>query len=185
MPTVEPAHQRTTPRRHSKLSSDAKHQLDALHRAYFADAGETAARYGITFGQVVEHLQCARPNARRIAYDRVQYIGDLVHAAACTHEVALAWMDLSQVYEPWLVRVCRSRTVEMDPIILVRRLLRDLNRRNRAPSTADQPSLRSYVGTYPLRSWLTDRVLGFMRRETGVANRWRAPIATTVERLVP
>lgn len=185
MSTVETARLQTTQRRNTRLSQDAKRHLDALHRAYFADASETAARYGITFGQVVEHLHEARPNARRIAYDRVHHIGDLVHATACVHDVALAWMDLSQVYEPWLVRVCRSRTLESDPIVLVRRLLRDLHRRNRAPSTADQPSLRSFIGTYALRSWLTDRVLGFIRRENGVTCRWRGPVATTVERLVP
>jgi hypothetical protein len=163
---------------------DATSKLATLHRAYFAEAGEAAARYGITFGQIVEHLQSARPNARRVAYDRVRHLSDLVHAVACVHDVSLAWTDLSQLYEPWLVRVCRSRAMENDPIVLVRRLLRDLHRRNRAAATPDQPSLRIYVGSYALRSWLTDRVLGFVRRETGMSSRWRVPAGVTAEHFV-
>jgi len=165
--------------------TDTKTKLAVLHRAYFAEAGEAAARYGITFGQLIEHLHQARPSARRIAYDRVHYIADLVHAVACVEDVGVAWMDLSQMYEPWLVRVCRNRAQESDPIVLVRRLLRDLHRRNRAMSTPDQPSLRNYVGTYALRSWLTDRVLGFIRRESGVTCRWRGPVHSPAEHVVP
>jgi len=182
---VDSTRQQPTLPKNNKRAQETRLKLDAFRRAYFADAGEAAARYGIPFGQVHEHLIAARPNARRISYDRVHYVTDLVHAVACVQDVNVAWLDLSQMYEPWLVRVCRSRAVETDPIVLVRRLLRDLHRRNRAPSAADQPSLRNYVGTYPLRSWLADRVLGFIKRENGMACRWRGPTLATVERLVP
>jgi hypothetical protein len=185
MSRVDPARQRTAQRKNHKQAPEQREKLDILRRAYFAEAGESAARYGIAFGQVHEHLIAARPSARRISYDRVHHVADLVHAVACAHDIALAWMDLSQMYEPWLVRVCRSRAVDADPIVLVRRLLRDLHRRNRAPLTIDQPSVRNYVGTYPLRSWLADRVLGFIKRESGMTCRWRGPTLSAFERLAP
>lgn len=178
-PARQPAQRRTT-----KQAPD-RAQLDALRRAYFAEAGEAAARYGISFGQVHEHLLAARPSARRIAYARVTHVADLVHAVACVQDVAHAWMDLSQMYEPWLVRACRTRAVQAEPIVLVRRLLRDLHRRNRVAEAPDQPSLRNYVGTYPLRSWLADRVLGFIKREAGTTSRWRGPVLSVTEQVLP
>ena len=180
MPRVQPARERNSLRRSTKPVEDPA-KLDALRRKYFAEASETAARYGISFGQVHEHLLHARSGARRIAYDRVQHVADLVHAVACVQDVGLAWLDISQMYEPCLVRVCRSRATNGEPIVIVRRLLRDLHRRNRAPEAPDQPTIRTYIGTYPLRSWLADRVLGFIKREAGMTSRWRGRPAMQAE----
>ena len=129
-----------------------------LRRAYFAQAGENAARYRVTFDRIIVHLWQARSTNRRTMLRSVSCLDDLIHAIACVDEVGLAWADLAERYERALIRRCRGHQDEIESTILVRRLFADLRRRNREACSMFAPSLRGYMGDKPLRIWLADRL---------------------------
>lgn len=136
----------------------------ALRWAYFAHARESAGRYGIAFDRVLIHLWQARRLRRRVPLRAIANLDDLVHAVACVDEVGSAWADLVDRYEAGLIRSSRAVLRGPDAIVFVRRLLGDLRRRKTDSSGQELPSLRSYLGTRPLRRWLTDRATGCLNR---------------------
>ena len=136
-----------------------------LRREYFAHAGVVANRYGITFDRVVAHLWHARRSHRHLPLRAVRHLDDVVHSAACIDQVSLAWSDMIEQYERPLVRRCRIQLDETASIIMVRRLFADLRRRSVEHDAPALPSLRCYRGVHPLRTWLTDRLVGMLARE--------------------
>ncbi len=137
----------------------------ALRRAYFAQAGDIAVRYGVGFDEVIAHAYAARVNHPHCALPVIRNIEDLVHAVACVGDVDVAWWDLSEQYERALVRACRQWFDGTDAIVFVRRLFAALRR-----DDDDIQSLRSFDGTRTMRRWLGDRIVGRMTTEgTGFA----------------
>lgn len=132
-----------------------------LRCAYFSQAGDSAARYGISFERIVQHLWDARHSNRRFTIGDVGHMDDLLHAVACVDDIPLAWVDLSERYERALVRKCRGSFDEVQSTVFVRRVLADLRRRSAVLSHDERlPSLHTYLGTRPLRLWLADRMIG-------------------------
>jgi hypothetical protein len=133
-----------------------------LRRAYFSHAGAIAARYGVRFERVIEHLRGARARYPHLAVPALGHMDDLVHAAACVAGCDLAWRDLVDAHERGLIRACREWMDDTDAIVLVRRLFAELRR--------EEPGiepLRSYDGTCTLRKWLGDRLIGRLNQVEG------------------
>lgn len=133
-----------------------------LRQAYFSQAGAVAARYGVRFDRVMEHLRTARARYPHLAIPVLAHVDDLVHAVACVDGCDLAWRDLGDAHERGLIRACREWMDGTDAIVLVRRLFAEL--RHQVPGI--QP-LRTYDGTCPLRKWLGDRVIGRLNQVEG------------------
>lgn len=156
-----------------RLNMDAhqcqRRAVERLRCAYFAQAGELAARYRVRFERVLQHLWNARRINPRLLLRFVLHVDDLVHAIACVDNVGLAWADLSERYELTLIRRCRHGHDEIEATLLVRRLLADLRRRNQAQCSIHAPALCCYAGTRPLRNWLSDR-LSAARTEVALMN---------------
>ncbi|MHC4220520.1 MAG: hypothetical protein ACYSU7_18940 [Planctomycetota bacterium] len=131
-----------------------------LRRAYFAQAGEIAMRYGVRFERVLDHLVVVRPGHFQHAIPVVRYLDDLIHAVACLDGVDLAWRDLSERHERALIRACRHWLDATDAIVFVRRLLAGL----RGDQEPDLQTLRSFDGSCSLRRWLGDRIVGALNR---------------------
>jgi hypothetical protein len=126
---------------------------DELRCAYFAQAADVAARYGVTFDDLVAHLWNVRAAVGRIALGRINYVDDLVHASACMGRDGLAWAEFIERYEPLLIRRCAERIDEVEAILLTRRLLGEL----RSPDRTG--GLHAYRATSSMRSWLTAKAL--------------------------
>ncbi len=133
-----------------------------LRQAYFSQAGLIAARYGVRFERVLEHLRAARLRYPHMAIPVLAHMDDLVHAVACVDGCDLAWRDLGDAHERGLIRACREWMDGTDAIVLVRRLFAEL--RHQVPGI--QP-LRTYDGACPLRKWLGDRVIGRLNQVEG------------------
>jgi hypothetical protein len=133
-----------------------------LRQAYFSQAGLIAARYGVRFERVLEHLRAARARHPHLAIPVLAHMDDLVHAVACVDGCDLAWRDLGDAHERGLIRACREWMDGTDAIVLVRRLFAEL--RHQVPGI--QP-LQTYDGTCPLRKWLGDRVIGRLNQVEG------------------
>lgn len=130
-------------------------RIDSLRRAYFAQAGEIAIRYGVLFDRIVDHVRGAEAlQPRRMPYS-IRYVEDLVHAAACVGGQDLAWRDLIEQHERALVRSCAEDYDPTQAIVLVRRFLAGL-RRDSLAGGCETWSLRRYEGTRSLRRWLRD-----------------------------
>ena len=138
-----------------------------LRKIFFATAGESAKRYGLSFDDVLFHLWHARGRGSRCALATVQHLNDLVHAAACTNGSSLAWQDFSCKYEWILVRHCGNWMPEPDAIMYVRRLIRTLAQPGSDVPCLPLPHPQSYLGTVPLRRWLCDRVSGYIVQHGG------------------
>ena len=134
--------------------------LSRLRRAYFAYARESAERYGISFDHVLMHLWAMRHVERKFSLKTVRYLDDLVHAVACTHGIGSAWRDLADYYERPLVRHCRHWLDEPAATIFIRRLLTEMRQCTGGVEETAVPSLSRYGGTWPLRRWLGNRVIG-------------------------
>ncbi len=159
-----PSQMRTARREHNAARCFRKDESE-LRRAYFAQAGDPAARYGISFDDVFSHLIATRANHTHASLPPVRHIDDLVHAIACVGNVDLAWWDLTEQYERTLVRACRQWLEATDAIVFVRRLFCGLRR-----DDDDIQSLRGFDGTRTMRRWLGDRIVGRMNTEgTGFA----------------
>ncbi|MHC4991501.1 MAG: hypothetical protein ACYTGC_11015 [Planctomycetota bacterium] len=150
--------------------------MSRLRYEYFAVGGLAAGRYGIEFDAVVRHLwhiRCDR--GQRIVIDDVQNLDDVVHAIACTQHVQLAWSDLFERYEPFLVRRCAERCGDTSAVLVVRRMLTAL--RDDPEIEISHPSrLSGFVGDEPLRTWLADRVHAEIGPRHSV---WCAPTSLT------
>ncbi len=143
--------------REHDTANDPPATQSELRRAYFAHAGEVAARYEVRFERVVEHLEEARTHHSHSSMPGVRQIDDLVHVVACIDGVDVAWWDLTEQHERALVRACRQWLEPTDAIVLVRRLIADLRR-----DDVGVQSLRGFDGTCTLRRWLGDRIMGRM-----------------------
>ncbi|MHC5008032.1 MAG: hypothetical protein ACYTGF_11805 [Planctomycetota bacterium] len=131
-----------------------------LRRAYFAQAGEIAMRYGVRFERVLDHLGELRGVQPQHSIPVVRYLDDLIHAVACVDGVDLAWRDLTDRHERALIRACRHWLDATDAIVFVRKLLAGL-RRDRE---LEVQKLRSFDGSCSLRRWLGDRIVGALNR---------------------
>jgi hypothetical protein len=131
-----------------------------LRRAYFAQAGEIAMRYGVRFERLLDHLDDLRGVHSQHSIPVVRYLDDLIHAVACVDDVDLAWRDLADRHERALIRACRHWLEATDAIVFVRRLLAGL-RRDR---DLEVQKLRSFDGSCSLRRWLGDRIVGGLNR---------------------
>jgi hypothetical protein len=131
-----------------------------LRRAYFAQSGEIAMRYGVRFERVLDHLDELRGVHPQHSIPVVRYLDDLIHAVACVDDVDLAWRDLADRHERALIRACRHWLDATDAIVFVRRLLAGL-RRDRE---LEVQKLRSFDGSCSLRRWLGDRIVGALNR---------------------
>ncbi len=152
-------------RQHNKTGCGRMDEA-TLRRAYFAQAGETASRYGVSFDDVMSHLRATRANHTHTALPVVRHIEDLVHAVACVGTIDLAWWDLSEQYERALVRACRQWLEATEAIVFVRRLFCGLRR----DDDGEIQPLRGFDGTRTMRRWLGDRIVGRMNTEgTGFA----------------
>ena len=157
--------QMRTARREHNAARCFRTDESELRRAYFAQAGDPAARYGISFDDVFSHLIATRANHTHATLPPVRHMDDLVHAVACVGAVDLAWWDLTEQYERTLVRACRQWLEATEAIVFVRRLFCGLRR-----DDDDIQSLRSFDGTKTMRRWLGDRIVGRMNTEgTGFA----------------
>ncbi len=159
-----PSKMRTARREHNAARC-CRTDESVLRRAYFAQAGDTASRYGIGFDDVLRHLRATRANHTHATLPVVRHIDDLVHAVACVGAVDLAWWDLTEQFEPALIRACRQWLDATEAIVFVRRLFCALRR-----GDDEIQSLRCFDGTRTMRRWLGDRIVGRMNTEgTGFA----------------
>ena len=149
-----------TARRERDAARCCRTDESTLRRAYFAQAGEMAARYGVGFDDVISHLRATRANHTNTALPAVRHIDDLVHAVACVDGVDLAWWDLTEQYEQPLVRACRQGFEGAEAIVFVRRLFCALRR-----DDDDIQSVRGFDGMRTMRRWLGDRIVGRMNTE--------------------
>ena len=149
--------------------------LSRLRQAYFAYGRESAERYGISFDQVITHLWGMRHSERRFSLKSVRYLDDLVHAVACTHDLGSAWRDLSEYYERPLVRHCRHWLEEPAATVFIRRLLTEMRRSTSGAAKSPVPSLARYGGTWPLRRWLGNRVIGCLAEKSRLAESYPPP----------
>lgn len=140
-----------------------------LRRAYFAEAGEIAIRYGVVFDRIQEHVYAAGLRERHLSMLPIRHIDDLAQAVACVEGVELAWSDLIEHHERALVRACREQSQTTDSIVFVRRFYAELRRRSRCDHDRRPPSLRSFVGARSLRRWLRDRMLQSLERAADAA----------------
>jgi hypothetical protein len=154
-----PSKMRTAKRESGKARCNRTDE-SALRRAFFAQAGELAVRYGVCFDDVMTHVYAARANHPHCALPVIRHIDDLVHAVACVADVHVAWWDLTEQYERALVRACRQWLDATEAIVFVRRLFSALRRDDK-----DVQSLRGFDGTRTLRRWLGDRIVGRMNTE--------------------
>jgi hypothetical protein len=140
-----------------RVNAHGQSALQRLRSAYFAQAAESAARYGVSFERVVMHLWQARRLDPRFSLRHVAHVDDLVHAVACVDGDGLAWSDLMERYERALIRRSRGGPGEIDAIIAVRRMLADLRRCHSEMERSAFPSLQHYTGAQELRTWLAQR----------------------------
>lgn len=162
-----------------------RHALSRLRTSFFAQAGEVAHRYHITFDRLITHLWHARRTHRQLLLRSVTHVEDLVHAIACVDGVAMAWSDLGERYERALIRRCRGYHDEIEATIFVRRLFAKLRPRGHDDLLPPLlPSLRSYAGTRPLRNWLADRLNAARIRQAWVVGKAQPifPVAATSSR---
>lgn len=135
--------------------------ITRLRRCYFSLGGETAMRYGIGFEHLIEHLW----NARRIrgqirGHIRLRcivHIEDLIHCVACREGISVAWGDLREQHERFLIRQCANRIEESDAIVFVRRYLKELQQGVQDPKRSGCV-LSEFIGDRPLRLWLGERI---------------------------
>ena len=141
---------------------------ESVRRAFFANGGELATRYGITLEHVLAHIEAAEEFAkersdasRELHLSRIPHmLEDLVIATACCHGVTLAWKECQNMNAHLLTRACELRLDEIDAILFVRRFWEELEARSRGTLTSAGPRIQDYLGTRPLRTWLADRLLG-------------------------
>lgn len=130
----------------------AGNALSNLRRRYFSHAAESAARYGVSFDRIVQHLWDVRHRRLHIPLRSIVCVDDLVHVVGCLDQCARAWHDLIDLYEPWLVRQHRCAVGPCTALLEVRQFFIEL-RRDVYVDTADV-SLHDYLGIEPLRFWL-------------------------------
>lgn len=149
------AHEEVIDRR---ISVDEARDRDVMRRRFFAEARETASRYGVAFDRVMQHmddLPADRPSSAS-----ARHLADLSLVVACVDGTTDAWLDLALMHERGLTRRLASLIGEHDALVLTRRWLVDLRRR-----TIDglAGGLAEYHGEQSLRHWLGRRLVGHVR----------------------
>jgi hypothetical protein len=139
--------------------------IPALRQRYFAQAGATASHLGVSFERVMQHLWDARRRQMVVPIRSIACLDDLVLAVACVDNSDRAWHELTELYEPWLVR--RGRRVIGGPtaVLIVRQLIVELRRAE--PAEEVNQSLHDYLGVQPLREWLAGRLWRRLACRTG------------------
>jgi len=99
-----------------------------LRRRYFANGADSAARYGISFDRITQHLWDLRRRHPLLPLRSIVHLDDLVFAVACIDEHHSAWHDLVEQYEPWLVRRLRRSMETPSAVLAVRQLFLELHR---------------------------------------------------------
>jgi hypothetical protein len=137
---------------------------ELLRRAYFARAGALGLRYHVDAERLIEHVQDAPTITPSLLGYVINQLDDVVHAIGCIDDIAVAWSDLAERHEPYLLRACRTRLDAPEAIVHVRRLLARVRASTIDPDRGESPSLRTYRGTQPLRAWLIDKTMRSLRR---------------------
>lgn len=132
--------------------------LTQLRHAYFSRCAACAARYHVSFEDIVRHLWQARTIQSRINLRRIGYLEDLVHAIGCIQHISTAWCDLSEQNERMLVRQCLSHLEDSESIVFVRRYLTELRQQN-TTGKKYRIDLRGFIGDRPLHLWLYERMM--------------------------
>jgi len=127
-----------------------------LRRRYFANGADAAARYGIGFERITQHLWDLRRRHPLLPLRSIVHLDDLLFAIACIDEQTGAWHDLIEQYAPWLVRRLRRSTETSAAVLAVRQLFLELRRAE--PGVSAEASLYDYAGLEPLRMWLAERL---------------------------
>lgn len=140
--------------------------MTALRQRYFAQAGVAAAHLGVPFDRLVQHLWDARRRHLLVPIRRISFLDDLVLAVACVDHSDRAWRELTELYEPWLVRRGRQVAGLTTAVLSVRQILIEL-RRGEATEHAGG-SLHDYLGVQPLREWLAARLMFHLARRDDV-----------------
>jgi hypothetical protein len=154
--------------------------VSRMRREFFARGRESAARYGVTFDDVLAHAIRAdlprTPGPGRV----LSYVDDLVVAAACASAHPRAWHDAWTKYESTLIRAARTRLREADAVIFARRYWRELHASTSGGATTC-PSLAGFSGVRPAAG-LAHRhpARGARGRGAGIAGDARAAIAEGV-----
>ena len=147
-------------RRSRRGPAPRRRGIARLRSAYFAHAGELAARYGVTFDRVIAHLWQSRHRHPRFFLRAVMCLDDLVQALACLDGCGLAWSDLQERHERTLVRRCREGRDETETTVIVRRFIAELRR----TALNGRCTMLEYLGTRPLRNWLADELNAHLLR---------------------
>jgi hypothetical protein len=143
----------------------ATNSMGRLRGAYFGQGSDSAARYHVTFDRALRHLWKARRANRFLRVRRVMNVDDLVHAIACVDDLQMAWVELAERYERGLVRQCRGNFDEIEATLAVRRMFAELRHRSVESMAFAAPTLRTYWGDRPLRTWLADRLSVILSQE--------------------
>ncbi len=109
-----------------RTKRDGCSSIRRMRQTYYALAGESGSRYGVSFDRLLWHLWQLRRTRGPIRLRSVKYLEDLVLVIACLDHHGGAWADLIDQYESMLVRRCTERVGEVQAILLVRRMLRRL-----------------------------------------------------------
>lgn len=132
--------------------------LTQLRHTYFSRCAACAARYHVSFEDIVRHLWQARTIQSRINLRRIGYLEDLVHAIGCIQHISTAWCDLSEQNERMLVRQCLSHLEDSESIVFVRRYLTELRQQN-TTGKKYRIDLQGFIGDRPLHLWLYERMM--------------------------
>ncbi len=147
-----------------RLGVDA---ADLLRRAFFRDAAESAARYGVSVHDVFEHCATAfdlelldTPMLRLGAAERIAgNLEDVLLVIACIRQAPHAWHDLEEEMRPMLARMCELRVDEIESMLQASRFLRAVRYQTlgldpEAEVDDGTPRLQDFTGLQPLRSYL-------------------------------
>ncbi len=134
--------------------------MTELRRRFFAQAGNSASHFGVSFERMVQHLWDARRQRAPLPIRRIGNVDDLVHVVACIGDSERAWRELTELYESWLVRRLRREVGASTAVLVVRQTLVELRRFDACDGACG--SLHDYLGIQPLRDWLTGRVFQHM-----------------------
>ncbi len=138
-----------------------------LRRAFFADAGDAATRYGVSIEDVLQHCADAfdvdlldTPVLRMAAAERIAgNLEDVLLAIGCIRRDPRAWHDLDDELRPMLARMCELRVDEIESMLQSSRFLRAVRHRTLELDPEDEgddgtPRLQEFTGLQPLRSFL-------------------------------
>ena len=157
------AHEEVIERR---ISVDEARDRDVMRRRFFAEARETASRYGVAFDRVMQHMddltadRSSSSSSSSPSLSSARHLADLSLVVACVDGTTDAWLDLALLHERGLTRRLASLIGEHDALVLTRRWLVDLRRRTNDGLAG---GLGEYHGEQSLRHWLGRRLVGHVR----------------------